>query len=350
MKTDKKAIVKAILAAALFGLSAPVSKILLTEIPATLMAAFLYLGAGVGMLAVQWIRKASRRQRNEAGLVKKDLPYVIGMIVLDIAAPIALMGGLASTSAAGASLLNNFEIVATALIAWMVFKESVGKRMWAAILLITIASALLSVENWRDLTFSMGSLLVLLACVCWGLENNCTRMISLKNPLEIVIIKGFGSGLGSLMIAGILGERAGNLLYMGVTLLLGFVAYGLSIYFYICAQRDLGAARTSAYYAISPFIGVGLSLLLFQDPLPSSFWVAAVFMLAGAYLTTSEVHIHQHIHSKMEHEHRHNHQDGHHNHTHAGGDVEHVHYHIHDEQTHTHKHKPDMHHHHNHTE
>lgn len=344
------AIGKAILAAALFGMSAPFSKILLEKIPPTIMAALLYLGAGIGMLAIQFAGNLACKEKKEARLTKKDAPYVVGMVVLDIAAPICLLIGLSSTSAAGVSLLNNFEIVVTVLIASVLFKESIGKMMWVAILFITAASAVLSVEDWSQMHFSAGSLLVVLACVCWGLENNCTRMISLKNPLQIVVIKGFGSGIGALFVGFIIGERTGAILFIGLTLLLGFFAYGLSIYFYIHAQRDLGAARTSAYYAVAPFIGVGLSLVLFRDPLPSSFWIAVVLMLAGTFLTVIEEHSHRHTHEPTGHEHRHTHDDKHHNHTHGEGNQDHVHYHTHEALTHDHKHKPDMHHIHEHEE
>ena len=186
MKTKKTAIFYAILAAALYALNAPVSKLLLTQIPSTMMAGLLYLGAGIGMFFMEKLNK----NKEELPLTKKELPYTIGMVVLDIAAPIFLMIGLTTCSAANASLLNNFEIVATSLIALFIFKESINKRLWAAILFVTFSSILLSLEDMSSLTVSWGSLFVLLACVCWGLENNCTRMLSSKNPAQIVIIKG----------------------------------------------------------------------------------------------------------------------------------------------------------------
>ena len=351
MDKSTGAAAKAVLAAALFGISAPVSKILLQEIPETLLAGLLYLGAGAGMAAVRFFGKAGHKgdkEEKEAPLTKKDIPYTVAMVLLDVAAPVCMLVGLASSSAAGVSLLNNFEIVATCLLARFLFREPVGKRMWTAIALITAGSVCLSVDNWKELTFSPGSLFVLLACLCWGLENNCTRMLSLKNPMEIVVIKGFGSGAGALIIGLALGEKMGSPLFLIGAMVLGFVAYGLSIYFYISAQRELGAARTSAYYAAAPFIGVGLSLILFRDPLPHTFWMAAALMLAGTYLTAREDHRHIHVHERLAHEHRHTHHDGHHNHTHPGGDVEHTHYHVHEQMSHAHKHKPDMHHFHEH--
>lgn len=210
------------------------------------------------------------------------------MVLLDIAAPIFLMIGLTMTTSANASLLNNFEIVATSVIALCIFKEVISKRLWLAIFLLTFSSILLSVEDIKSLSLSLGSIFVLGACICWGFENNCTRMLSSKNPLEIVIIKGFGSGIGSLCIALFLGERYTNFSYILIALLLGFVAYGLSILLYIYAQRYLGAAKTSTYYAVSPFIGVLLSFLIFRQPPTPLFLIAFGIMLAGAFLAATD--------------------------------------------------------------
>lgn len=283
-----KSISFAILAAALYAISSPASKLLLREIPPTLMASFLYLGAGIGMAIVGFVRHYRNNEKTEASLTKKELPYTIGMVALDIAAPIFLMFGLTMTTPANASLLNNFEIVATSLIALLIFKESISKRLWYAILLIVLASVILSVEDIGSFSFSIGSIFVLLACICWGLENNCTRKLSVKDPLEIVVIKGFGSGIGSLLISLFIGEHADSIIYIILALILGFVAYGLSIFFYIYAQRELGAAKTSAYYAIAPFIGVGLSLVIFREVPTISFIIALVIMIIGTYFASTE--------------------------------------------------------------
>ena len=217
-----------------------------------------------------------------------DLLHTLGMVVLDIAAPIFLMIGLKRTTAANASLLNNFEIVATSLIALFIFKEKIGKRLWIAIGLITLSSILLSVEDASSFQFSFGSLFVLAACVCWGLENNCTRNLSHSDPLEIVVIKGFGSGIGSVIIGLVVGEALPLWSDILKILLLGFVAYGLSIYFYVYAQRDLGAAKTSAYYAVAPFIGVALSFLIFREIPGPLFFIALVIMIAGTWMVNRD--------------------------------------------------------------
>lgn len=288
MTSQKTAIFWAILAAGLYSLNAPVSKLLLEEVPPTMMAALLYLGAGIGLAVVRLVQRMTGRGKKEAPLTKKDMPYTVGMVVLDIAAPIFLMVGLTMTMAANASLLNNFEIVATAVIALFIFQEAISRRLWLAIVLVTISSAILSVEDVTSFTFSYGSIFVLLACVCWGLENNCTRMISHKDPLEIVVIKGFGSGLGSLVLAFFLGENALPLVYGVCTLLLGFVAYGLSIFFYIYAQRYLGAAKTSACYALAPFMATALSLVIFREKPSISFFIALLIMAVGTYFASTD--------------------------------------------------------------
>ena len=285
---QSRAVFFALLAAALYALNAPVSKLLLEAVPAKMMAALLYLGAGMGMLVLRLCQKAAGKAPDEAPLTRKELPFTVAMVVLDIAAPIFLMIGLTKTAAANASLLNNFEIVATALIALLLFREKISRRMWWAIGLVTLSSIVLSLEGTDSLRFSLGSLFVLLACCCWGLENNCTRSLSEKDPLQIVVVKGFGSGLGALVIAFACGENLPALLPLLGALCLGFVAYGLSIFFYIYAQRDLGAAKTSLYYAVAPFIGVGLSLVIFRQIPGWTFFVALVIMAAGTWLASTD--------------------------------------------------------------
>ena len=287
LKNNKLSILSAILAAVLYAISSPLSKILMDDIPPTLLASLLYIGAGIGMSIISIFRHKVGKLKNEMSLSKKELPYSVSMVMLDIAAPIFLMLGLSLTNPANVSLLNNFEIVTTSFIASYVFRESISKRLWFGISLITIASITLSLEDLSSLSFSHGSLFVLIACICWGFENNCTRMLSIKDPLQVVILKGFGSGLCSLLISILIKDTSTNVLYIICSLLLGFVAYGLSIYFYVYAQRSLGAAKTSAYYAFSPFIGVILSLIIFKDLPDISFVFSLAIMLLGAYVTST---------------------------------------------------------------
>ncbi len=287
-KTTTTGILFAVFAAALYAINSPLSKILLNYMPSTLMAGFLYIGAGIGMGVIALGRKVRKKERAEEKMTRADLPYILAMILLDIAAPIFLLLGLSYTTAANVSLLNNFEIVATAVIALMVFKERISPRLWCGILFVTVSCALLSFEDLSGLTFSLGSLFVLLACICWGIENNCTRRLSSKDPLEIVLLKGIFSGLGSVIIGFFLGERITVLWSVLAVLGVGFVAYGLSIFFYVYAQRMLGAARTSAYYAVAPFIGTLLSLVIFRDVPRNTYFIALGLMIVGAWLCSGD--------------------------------------------------------------
>lgn len=281
MKTKTIATFFAILAAALYAINIPLSKILLQHVSPTMMAAFLYLGAGIGLFIYGKITK--ERDHSES-LTKAELPYTIGMILLDIAAPILLMLGLGSTNSANASLLNNFEIVATSCIAFLIFKETLSKKLTFAIILVTIASITLSFEGKGSFQFNTGSLLVLAASCCWGLENNCTRMLSSKSSVQITTIKGLFSGLGSLIVALIVGESIPEITWMIAVLLLGFVAYGLSINFYIKAQKHLGAAKTSAYYSIAPFLGVFFGIVLLNETPCLQFYIGLVIMIIAIVL------------------------------------------------------------------
>ena len=331
MRNKNLATVFAILAAALYAVNVPFSKLLLDVVQPTMMAALLYLGAGLGMLLSIVAGKAVGRDAIKEPLTRKELPYTAAMVALDIAAPILLMLGIARTNSANVSLLNNFEIVATSLIALVIFKEVLSRRLCTAIILVTIASVVLGFEGEGSFTFNAGSLFVLGACVCWGLENNCTKMISSKSSAEIVIIKGCFSGLGSLVIALSIGERLPALKWVLCVLLLGFVAYGLSINFYIMAQKDLGAAKTSAFYSVAPFLGVAFSMVLLGERPGVRFYAALAIMVVATVLMVKDTIALQHSHS---HTHTHTHE-------HSHGELVHTHEHTH-EHTHPHTHEADL--------
>ena len=315
------AVILAFLAAVFYAINTPVSKFLLNNVTPTFMAAFLYLGAGVGV-GIMYLFHIKKEEKAEI-LTKQDLPYTIGMIVLDIAAPIFLMIGIKMGTASNASLLGNFEIVVTTLMALLIFKEQVSGKLWIAIGFITLSSIVLSFEGSGSFQFSIGSLFVILATCCWGLENNCTRKISDKSTYEIVLLKGIFSGGGSFTIAMVLGEKIPEMIYIAIVMLLGFVAYGLSIFLYIRAQRNLGAAKTSAYYAVAPFIGSFLAFVVNGEKLAVEYFIGLALMLAGTvfvvYDTMINHHLHGHTHTivhthngvththMITHEHEHNH-------------------------------------------
>ena len=326
------AIIYAILAAAFYAVSIPTSKLLLNRVGPMTMAALLYLGAGIGIGILSLFLKQDRKAPER--LSKTDLPFVIGMILLDVAAPILLMLGITYGTSANASLLSNFEIVGTSIIALLVFREAVSKRLWLAIALITLSSILLSFEGTESLRFSSGSLFVLAATVCWGFENNCTRKISSKSTYEIVILKGVFSGLGALVIALIKRETVPQFHYIALALLLGFVAYGLSIFLYVRAQNVLGAAKTSAYYAVAPFVGAALSFLFLREKLTWIYIVALTVMILGSVFVVVDTLIRNHVHVHT-HTFTHTHDGSTHTHT-----VTHSHVHSHyvTEEKHGHRH------------
>ncbi|MBR2782906.1 MAG: DMT family transporter [Firmicutes bacterium] len=274
----------AILAALLYSLLAPVSKLLQTGVAPTAEAGLLYLGAGLGMSLIYLLQQRQGKPRSRPGLDRGDLKYAAAMVLLDILAPILLLWGLKLSTPESVSLLNNFEIVATALIAALLFRERIGRGLGLAIAVITLSCLLLSLDSREALTFSPGSLLVLLACVCWGFENNCTSSLSDKDTRQIVIVKGLGSGAGALLISRLLGEALPQPGQAAAVLVLGFLAVGLSVYCYVLAQSRIGAARTSSFYAVAPFLGVLWSLLLFRELPGSRFWIALLLMAAGVWL------------------------------------------------------------------
>ena len=322
MNSKSIATVYAILAAALYAINVPLSKVLLNHVEPTMMASFLYLGAGIGLFLFGLVEKLIGKGGKKEPLTKKELPYTIAMVILDIVAPILLMLGIARTNSANVSLLNNFEIVATSIIALVVFKEVISKKLWFAIFLVTIASIVLTFEGQGSFVFNRGSLFVLGACLCWGFENNCTKMISNKSSVEIVVIKGTFSGLGSLIVALLLGESILAVKWLFCVLILGFIAYGLSINFYIMAQKDLGAAKTSAYYSVAPFLGVAFSMILLKERPSLQFFVALIIMIFSTVLMVKDTielqHTHEHRHGDLVHTHLH---------THSGDSEEHGHEH-----------------------
>lgn len=331
-KNKLKAIMFAFLAAVFYAINVPISKVLLQHVGPTTMAALLYLGAGIGIGMMSLFNKKDREKAES--LTKAELPYIVGMIVLDIAAPIFLMLGISYGSSANASLLGNFEIVATTVIALILFKEAVTKRLWVAIGLITLSSILLSFEGTDSFHFSYGSLLVIMATVCWGLENNCTRELSSKSTYQIVMLKGLCSGLGALVIALIKRESFPGIGYIAIALALGFVAYGLSIFMYVRAQNVLGAAKTSAYYAVNPLIGALLAFVFLSESLSWMYVIALIVMVIGSALVVVDTFIRQHDH---EHQHTFTHSHGGSTHTHT---VRHSHVHKHylTEEKHRHRH------------
>ena len=343
----------ALLSASLFGASAPLAKLLLGDLEPVLLAALLYLGSGIALLTLKGYQRLRKRAAvREARLGRADLPWLAGAILAGgVAAPIVLLFGLQSTPAATASLLLNFEAVATTLIAALAFREAVGRRAMWAILMITLASILLSLQPNAGWGLSLGAIGVLAACTLWGLDNNLTRNISAKDPLAIVMTKGLIAGTISLILAIVIGNNLPSWKTLVGGLILGGLSYGISLTLFVYAMRGLGAARTSALFATAPLTGVALSFVLLGESMSLTILLSLPLMILGAALLLYEEHRHIHVHEAITHEHAHSHGDPHHQHPHDEGEWAadtHSHTHEHQRLVHEHGHTPDTHHRHTH--
>lgn len=349
-RPDRQAILMALLAAALFGAVVPVSKVLLTGIGPVTLAGLLYLGAGGGTLIV---RHCTRRRYSdtEAPIRRSDLPWLSGIIIFgSIMAPILLMIGLSITPASTTSLLLNGELACTAIIAGIAFREHMGWRAGGAILAVIAGGVILTLDPSESFQPSPGAILVILACFCWGLDNNLTRVISDKEPAMIVIIKGGVAGIFGIILGSAIGEPLPHMILIPIALITGGIGYGLSIICFIRALRVLGAARTGALFASAPFIGLIIAGLALGEPLGREILFSLPFMAAGTWLIATETHGHLHSHSSLLHDHRHQHDDDHHDHTsgdNSHGD-DHAHPHFHIPIAHAHPHSQDLHHGHHH--
>lgn len=352
MTRQNLSIIQALIAASLFGASAPLIKLLLDEIQPLQMASLLYLGSGIGLFLVTALRRIVRGEaRKEAGLTGQDMPWLLGATLCGgILAPVTLTFSLKGISAATASLLLNFEVAATALIAATIFHEAIGGRVWMGIVCITVAGILLSLDAQGIYGFSSSAIGILSACALWGVDNNLTRHISAKDPVAIVILKGISAGTFVLLVSLLMGFPMPGLPALSLSFLVGLCCYGFSIVFFIQAMRGLGTARTGAYFALAPFIGATLSFAIFREQPNALFLFSLPLLIVGVLLLFKEKHVHDHTHDEMEHEHSHLHDDGHHRHLHEHGDesLEHSHIHRHERLVHSHTHNPDLHHRHLH--
>jgi drug/metabolite transporter (DMT)-like permease len=338
-------ILYALLSAALFGVSAPLAKLLLGEISPWLLAGLLYLGSGLGLALVRRVRRSS-----EAGLSRRDLPW-FGAAVLSggVIGPVLLVFGMVQSSASQAALLLNLESVLTLGIAWIVFKENVDRRLLIGAVAIVAGALVLSWPDDTAVGVGWGPVLIAGACLAWAIDNNLTRKVSAADPMQIAMLKGLAAGFVNVAIALALGAPLPGLGALAGAGLLGFFSYGVSLTLFVLALRHLGTARTGAYYALAPFIGAAVAILLLGEPIGIAFVAGGLLMAIGLWLHLTEQHQHEHAHEPMEHEHVHVH-DEHHQHDHApGAPAEpHVHKHRHARLIHRHPHYPDLHHRHSH--
>jgi drug/metabolite transporter (DMT)-like permease len=341
----------ALLAAGLFGASTPLAKLLVAEVSPVMLAGLLYAGSGVG-LGLWWAFARLRSgSRAEAPLRRRDLPWLGGAVLFGgVLAPVLLMLGLRHTAASTASLLLNIEGVLTATVAWVVFRENVDRRIFFGMIAIVAGGVVLSWSKGPGAGVPWGVLAISGACLCWAIDNNLTRAVSGGDPVQIAAIKGSVAGAINLLIAVSLGTPLPPAWQLGAAGLIGLMGYGISLVLFILALRQLGTARTGAYFSTAPFVGASLSLLLLTESPDTGFWIAGAVMAIGVWLHVSERHAHEHAHEAMTHEHRHVHDD-HHQHTHDfdwNGVEPHSHSHRHAPLVHSHPHYPDLHHRHEH--
>jgi drug/metabolite transporter (DMT)-like permease len=334
--------------AVLFGASAPLSKWLLGSVDPWLLAGILYLGAGIGLALVHWGRPLIGLERVETPLSRSELPWLAAVVAFGgVMAPLFLMLGLSLTTASSASLLLNLEGLATMLIAWLVFRENVDRRLLIGALAILVGAVVLSFDG-GGFEFDPGGLWIAAACLCWGIDNNLTRKLSSADPVQIAMIKGLAAGGTNVVLALFLGASLPPIFVVGIGAIVGFLGIGVSLVMFMLGLRHLGTARTGAYFSLAPFIGALIAVIGFGEPVTLSLVVATLLMGFGLWLHLSERHEHDHVHDPIEHDHLHSH-DEHHSHDHDGLVTEpHAHWHRHAPLRHKHPHYPDLHHRHGH--
>lgn len=332
-------------AALLFGAGTPLAKLLLSSVSPWLLAGLLYLGSGIGLTLYRILAKAPA-----VTMTRSEVPWFAGAVIAGgVIGPVLLMVGLTGMPASAASLLLNAEGVFTALLAWFAFKENFDRRIALGMLAIIVGAIVLSWQGEARLGDLWPSLAVLGACLAWGVDNNLTRKVSLSDATWIASVKGLVAGPVNLVMAFMLGASLPALPNLAGALVVGFLAYGVSLALFVVGLRHLGTARTGAYFSIAPFIGAGLALVL-GEPMTLQLLVAAAFMALGIWLHLTEHHRHEHTHQALEHDHEHEH-DEHHLHAHdepVASGTTHRHLHRHAPLRHTHRHFPDAHHRHGH--
>ncbi len=333
-------------AALLFGAGAPLAKPLLGPVGPWMLAGILYLGSGVGLAAWRLARGGT-----SAKIVRADLPWLAAAIALGgVAGPVLLLWGLARMPASSASLLLNAEGLLTALVAWFAFRENFDRRIALGMLLIAAGAAVLSWPRGASLGSMLPSLAIVGACLAWALDNNLTRKVALADATQVAMWKGLAAGAMNVVLARVAGEPFPPMEVAAAGAVLGLASYGVSLVLYVRALRDLGTARTGAYFSTAPFAGAIISIALLHEPVTGSLAIAAALMALGVWIHLNEHHGHRHSHETIEHAHEHEH-DEHHLHAHAepvAPGVRHTHRHRHEAMTHTHEHFPDAHHRHSH--
>lgn len=347
-KTFKPALVPvllALLSAFLFGIATPFSKWLLDAFSPFQLAGLLYLGAAMASIptALKSTEKIIPPIRD-----RKNRNRLVGAVIFGgVLGPLLLLFGLSKADSTAVSLWLNMELVATAILGVMIFKEHLGKLSWLGIFIATFASLIISFEP--GVTAHWAGVLLLLACFCWGIDNHLTAQIDKLSPSQSTFWKGMVAGSVNLAIGIILQPLNFDLLLIASTLLLGALSYGMSIVLYIRASHSLGATRSQVLFSTAPFFGVLMSVMFLGESFTVGYAIAAVLFVIAIGLQLMGEHTHPHRHIAMTHTHFHGHDDGHHHHDHEIlPKFGHVHEHTHEEMEHSHPLMPDIHHKHKH--
>ncbi len=334
-------VMAALAAALLFGASTPVAKRLLEGVGPWMLAALFYLGSGIGLMLVRRINGVRPVRLPRGEVIWLAAAIVAGGII----GPILLMSGLSHMPASGAALLLNSEGVLTALLAWIVFKENVDTRIVIGMAAIAVGSVILSWPGNAQFSGTLPALLVIGACLAWAIDNNLTRKVSLADAGWIAMIKGTVAGSINLILALAMGERLPPMPVVSLAMVIGFLAYGISLVLFVVGMRHLGTARAGAYFSVAPFFGAILAISM-GEPVTTPLLMAGILMAFGVWLHLTERHVHEHRHEAIEHCHEHVH-DEHHQHLHdppVTPGTKHAHCHTHQPMVHTHRHFPDAHH------
>jgi len=282
------AVLFAVLSGVLFAFLTPVSAIFLESAPPVFTVAALNLGAGLGMLLLVLFTRKTKVAKTSRKIEKKDFPYLIFIIIGDLLGALLSMMSLLYVSPDSVSLILNFEIVSTALIALFFFREKISRRLWIGIILITLGCITVTSGNMEYFITSPGVLMALGSCVCWGITHNLYKKVSYDNPFGILTIRGLGIGIIGFIIFLIAGENLPELSLIPIILALGFVTYGLGNVFYILSQRKLGAAMVAAICGLSPFLSAIICLLVFQTMPTLAFLVSFLLLIPGVWIAVTE--------------------------------------------------------------
>jgi drug/metabolite transporter (DMT)-like permease len=341
---SRAGVIRCLLAAVLFGASAPAASELAGDVPSLVLAGLLYVGAGLAVLP-----SVVRNPPTAVALRRDWRPALVAVVAGGAVGPALLVAGLARAPAATASILLNLELAATVLLAATIFREYLGRRVLTGAALVTAAGVILAWEPGAEL--SIGALLIAAACLAWGLDNGVTAKIDQLSPEQVVLLKGFVAGLANLalgfaLVEGATGISAGQVV---AGLAIGAAGYGASITLWVKGARDLGAARGQVIFAAAPFIGAIIAWSVLGESVMAAQLIAVVIAVTGVGVSLESAHDHKHAHKAMEHEHEHSHDDDHHDHVHDEAvEGRHTHVHRHRTTVHSHPHVPDLHHRHRH--